>query len=221
MVAIRRSGSVAKRRSGPDGEEPWWDPDDQRRAERATLTRRDLPKKWRRRVLVNNEESLDPYAAVPEAEQLTLAADARVRTALDDGTAAAGPDMQLAVLRVEVFRDSDDTDHRTTWQNDGPAVMAALYRHRWRERDQNPGWVEATWPRFDWEMEPRVDWLRVEDHTDRRHESGLFLYDHLSLWAGRALASLTVRYAPGFDAEPVIVDLADATLARLNYFEKS
>ncbi len=207
-----------RRRSGPEDEARWWDPDDQRLAERAALSHRDFPKKWRIRPLMNNAEALDPLAEVPEGAPVVEAAGARTRTALDDGMAVAGPDLQLAVLRVEVFAAADDGAHRQAWQADGPAATVALYRHRWRERDQRPGFIEAGWPDFDWDMHPDVDWLRLEDHTDRRHEAGVFYYEHLWLWVGRSLGQLTFRYAPGFPAESLVADLADAAMARLAPF---
>lgn len=213
--------SASRRRSGPESEERWWDAEDQRVAERGSITRRDLPKKWRSRPLMNNVESIDPFAEIPEGRDLAEAAAARHRTALDDGAAVAGPDFELAVMRIEVFADADHAAHRALWQQDGPAVLTAMYRHRWAERDHPPGWIEAQWPSFDWDLEPRVDWLRVEDHTDRRHEAGLFLYDHLWLWIGRGLGELTIRYGPGFDVEPLAVSLADVTMARLHRFEQS
>ncbi len=183
------------------------------------MSRRDFPKAWRNRPLMNNVESIDPFAEVPEGQALAAAAYARRRTALDDAVAVAGPDLRLAVLRIEVFADADDAAHRACWQDQGPRALVALYRQRWKERDVSPGWIEARWPSFDWDLEPRVDWLRLEDHTDRRHEAGVFYYDHVWLWVGRALAGLTIRYAPGFDAESLAVGLADATLARLASFE--
>jgi len=207
------------RRSGPPNEDRWWDPRDQVLAEAAAVARRDLPRRaWKRRLLINNAEVLDQFVGVPGGERLVRIADERERTALDEGVAFAGSEHQLVVSRLEVFATPDAGAHRDAWRQDAPTAMAALYRQRWHERGRAPGWVEGAWADIDWPLDERVDWLRVQDHTDRRDESGLFLFEHLHLWAGRALAAVTVRHPPTVEVDSLAAHLADRVLHRLQPF---
>lgn len=183
------------------------------------MARGDLPRRaWKRRPLINNAEVLDQFVGVPGGERLVRAATERRRTALDEGVAFAGTDHQLVVSRLEVFAEPDDGPHREVWRHDAPTAMAALYRQRWHERGRTPNWVDGAWVELDWGLDERVDWLRVQDHTDRRDESGLLLFEHLHLWAGRALATLTVRHPPTVDADPLAAHLASRVLTRLEPF---
>ena len=64
----RQRRAADQRRTGPAGEEPWWDPADQAFAEQPLLTRADLGKGWQSVEMPNNAERLDPYGDDPDSE---------------------------------------------------------------------------------------------------------------------------------------------------------
>ena len=165
-------------------------------------------------AMINNEERLDPLGDDPASEEVRAARSERSLTALDEGQAwRRRRDGALAVVRAEVFASADDAVHRAAWRARGAESLDATWRARWRERDQVPGWIEArprtpdTWPVLDrrrlaavgdrWAE--AIDWFGVEDHTDRSGSGQVICYQHLTVWAGRAHGTLTVRHALGSD----------------------
>jgi len=64
-------------------------------------------------------------------------------------------------------------------------------------------------------VDPRADWLRVEDHTDPRRQGVVSVYEHVTLWAGRAHAVVTVRHLVDQDLDVVVASVAAVLLARL------
>lgn len=160
--------------------------------------------------MVNNAERLDPYGDDPASEALRAVRARRRLCALDEGQAwRRRRDGALAVLRLEVFEEPDASDHRAAWHEHGPACLDAVWRARWRERDQEPGWIEARWRAETDARLPAVDWLRVEDHTGVRDDpSAVVVYEHLTVWAGRAVAVLIVRHELGSDGEDAAMGAA-------------
>jgi hypothetical protein len=152
----RRAGGARSRRGGPRDEHPWWDQDDQARAERVAPGRVHLPRKWKPTTMINNVEVLDPYAGVSAAAGLVRARAERHRTALVEGDAWRGPSRQITVLRVEAFadREVDHRPHRAAWTLEGSASLVETWRQRWVERDVEPGWIEVT-RRDDASIDPR------------------------------------------------------------------
>jgi len=159
--------------------------------------------------MVNNVEHLDPFGAGSAADAVRAARGARIPTALDEGEAwRRRNDAILAVARVEVFASADDAVHRAAWAEHGPACLGATWRERWRDRDVEPGWVEATWlPEVDRptttlpaEADAAVDWLVVEDHTG----GDVAVYQHATVWCGRLQFTLTVRHRLGIDLREAI-----------------
>ena len=245
----RRRGAfgadVVRRRSGPEGEERWWDPLDQQVAEAPVLARADLARGWRPAPMMNNVERLDPLGDDPASELVRAARAQRHLTGLDEGRAwRRSPDGGLLVVRVEVFApeplDADGatggdravgrvTAHRSAWQAHGAAALDATWRQRWRERDVEPRWIEARALEVDERPEPlhgfreaptgsaltgAVDWLRIEDHTDPTGGGRVTLYEHLSLWLGRGLVTLTLRHDLDHDAADVAATAAAAVARR-------
>lgn len=217
--AHRRSAGPARtRRSGPPDEERWWDEADQVIVEKTLLTLRDLPKRWRPMPMVNNAEMLDPFADVPAADAVRRARSTRRLTALDEGVAFQGKDSRLVVLRVEMFADPDEEGHRETWRRDGPAVLTATYKARWAERAHVANWIDVRARRsadLPAPLDPRIDWLRVEDHTDPSRRGVVRVYEHLSLWAGRAHAVVTVRHLLDQQLDEVAAAVGATVLDRL------
>jgi hypothetical protein len=215
----RRPALARSRRGGPRDEDRWWDPSDQALAERVAPGRVGLPRKWKPTTMINNVEVLDPYEGIEAAAGLVTARAARHRTALVEGDAWRGPRRQIAVLRVEAFADrgGDHAAHRAEWVRAGPACLVETWRRRWVERDVEPGWIEVT-RRDDVDVDPRIDWLRIEDHTDLADPTDVAVYQHLTLWAGRGVAVVTVRHlldtpvddAAGWFGHGVLARLADA-----------
>ena len=58
----------------------------------------------------------------------------------------------------------------------------------------------------------RVDWLRLEDHTEAAEHDAVMAYEHVVVWSGRAQATLTVRHVAGLDLDDVVAS-ATAALA--------
>jgi hypothetical protein len=220
-VAGRRSRARAdttkRRRSGPPDEHRWWDPGDQAFIQQPLLSRHDFPKGWQPTTMLNNSEQLDPYEGA-DAPRIRAARAARVLSALDEGVAYRTRHGQLLVLRAEVFVDPAETAHRAAWQADGPAVLTSTYRARWAERDVVPNWIETTIAPMTArpaELDPRIDWLRVEDHTDPKGSGIVTIYEHLTLWCGRANAVITVRHEPDEPVREVAYDIGHTLLRRL------
>ena len=215
----RRRRRAARRRSGPQDEEPWWDVEDQRFAEGYLIAGRDFPKGWRPLIMVQNVERLDPWEGVDEAAALSAARLARRLTALDEGSAFRDRESSLAVLRVEVFADEDDSEHRARWRSDAPDVLRATWRARWREREVVPGWIEVRSHEHDPIADAggggdAVDWYEVEDHTDPSDTGDVAIHHHVTVWFGRALLTLTVRHSLGVDQSAQIAYLAERLAGR-------
>lgn len=218
MIGRRsRPDRNAYRRSGPVDEQRWWDPADQAFIQQPLVRSRDFPKGWRPTVMLNNAELLDPYEGA-EAPALRALRATRVLTALDEGVAYRASHRQLLVLRTEMFADPDETEHRGAWQTDGPRVLADTYRTRWAERDVAPNWIETTIrrpPDTPADIDPRIDWFRIEDHTDPRRTGTVTLYEHLTLWRGRANAVITVRHEPDYHVDAIALAIAHTLIDRL------
>ncbi|MEZ5176945.1 MAG: hypothetical protein R2746_01325 [Acidimicrobiales bacterium] len=56
----------------------------------------------------------------------------------------------------------------------------------------------------------RVDWLRVEDHTEAAEHEAVTAYEHVVVWLGRAQATLTVRHLAGLDLDATVAGAAAA-----------
>lgn len=221
-VGARRGRGTApraalERRRGIEGEPCWWDPVDQAWAEDVSLPRKAFGRGWLEVPMINNAERLEPLAGA-DAELVLAARTARGLVALDEGRAwRRRRDAVLAVLRVEVYEDADETDHRAAWTATAEAALADTWRVRWRERDRQPGWVEATWVPpldrpaglgLDEAVGARVDWLRVQDHTEAFELDAVTVYEHLVVWLGRAQASLTIRHLDGLDLDDAVAGAA-------------
>lgn len=226
-----------RRRTGPAQEDVWWDPADQERAERPLLGVGDFGRGWTEVAMPNNVERLDPLGEDPHSEAVRQARTARRLTALDEGRAFRQRTLgSLAVLRVEVFADADEQGHRAAWRVHAEASLDATWRARWIERDQRPGWIETRWVDTTAPPDPfaldeapatpsegrsarpaaeAIDWLRIEDHTDLGHRDQVMVYEHLTIWARRANATLTVRHDLDVDTQAVCATAAATVLARL------
>jgi hypothetical protein len=212
-----RVAEPTSRRSGPPDEERWWDPADQAFVEGPLLRALDFPKGWRATLMLNNSELLDPYEGADAVAIRAVRAE-RVLSALDEGVAYRAKHRRLLVLRTEVFVEPDETAHRATWRRDGPSVLTSTYQARWAERDITPNWIETTIRRpsdLPSDVDPRVDWLRVEDHTDPKRAGAVTIYEHLTLWCERANAVLTVRHELDQPVEEMAVAVAHRLLNRL------
>lgn len=209
-------GRSNERRSGPGGEEPWWNARDQEAVEVATaLDRRRLGKGWRPQAMVNNIERLDPLGTDPASSAIRVAHVARSLTALDEGRAWRHRDGKaLIVVRAEAFADDQVAIHRSLWSEQGEAALSSTWKQRWHEREVEPGWVEArrvpaatvgvVWDRIQSGAASdaaAIDWWQVEDHTDLSGGRDVTLYEHLMAWAGRGLATITVRHELGTDVD--------------------
>jgi len=205
---------TAGRRSGPPGEDRWWDPDDQRFVESELIQDRDLGRGWRSFPMLNNVEQLDPYGDDDAGRALRAVREERGLTALDEGRAwRRRATRALLVARLEVFAAADHAEHRAAWQAHGPAVLDATWRTRWRERDVAPGWIEARpLPAPDrptdelGDADGAVDWLRVQDHTGRG--DAVAIYHHVTVWAGPLVGVLTLRQSLGDDLDPAVARAA-------------
>lgn len=168
-------------------------------------------------MMLNNLELIDPYEGA-DADQVRAARAARRLCALDEGVAYRTSQRRLLVMRTEVFVDPGEVAHRDAWRADGSTVLTSTYQARWAERDITPNWIETTTrPATDLPgpIDPRIDWFRVEDHTDPRREGVVTLYEHVTLWCGRANAVVTVRHALDQPVEQMTVQVADHVLSRL------
>jgi hypothetical protein len=167
--------------------------------------------------MINNSELIDPYEGV-DASAIRAAREHRQLSALDDGVAYRSSQRQLLVLRTEMFVDPDEVAHRAAWHAEGTRVLTDTYRARWADREVTPNWIETTVRRpgdLPVPMDPRIDWYQVEDHTDPRRLGTVTLYEHVTLWCGRANAVVTVRHEPDDHPEAMTADIAHKLLARL------
>lgn len=169
-------------------------------------------------MMLNNQEALDPYGDVEAAAAIRRARADRVLTGLDEGAAYRSRNRQLLVLRTEAFVQGDEAAHRDAWHDDGPAALTATYKARWAEREVVPNWIETTVRRpgeLPANVDPRIDWFRVEDHTDPKRQGIVQIYEHLTLWCGRAHAVVTVRHEPDHHLEEMAQKVAHRLLERL------
>ena len=160
--------------------------------------------------MLNNAELLDPYGPGEAADRIRSVRQQRRLTGLDEGRAWRRRDGSvLLVLRSEIFADPDDTAHRAVWQQDGAVGLEDTWRERWRDRDITPGWIEARRrdpADLEVDLDPNVDWYRVEDHTGVTDE--VVVYQHLTVWSGRIHAVLTLRHVLGLDVDEVVAAAA-------------
>jgi hypothetical protein len=235
-VAIfgRRSRQTADhRRSGPPDEDRWWVDADQLFVEAPLLSVRDLGRGWQSVPMWNNAERLDPYGDDEHSAALRAERERRVLTALDEGSAwRRRSDRVLAVSRVETFADGDDRSHRAAWQAHATGCLDAVWRQRWRERDVDPGWIEARW-KDDGDIDAvrpaddqgraalgQIDWVTVEDQTTTAATGTVERYQHLTIWCGRALATVTIRHDDVVDLDDVAMAAALAAYRRLWTLER-
>jgi hypothetical protein len=224
----RRRTPSGQRRTGPAGEEHWWDDADQAFVEQPFLGGRDLGRGWQTVPMPNNAERLDPHGSDEHSMVLRAERERRVLTALDEGAAwRHRKERVLAVARIEVFRDADDRTHRAAWQEHGPACLDAVWRERWSEREVVPGWIEARWKDDD-DLDAvlpaddegraafgQVDWITVEDHTNTAASGTIDRYQHVTVWCGRGLVTATVRHDDALDLDATTVRVALAAYRRL------
>ena len=224
----RRRPPAGQRRTGPPGEDHWWDDRDQAFAEAPFLTTRDLGRGWQTVPMPNNAERLDPHGDDEHSAALRAIRVERVLTALDEGAAwRQRKERVLVVPRVEVFRDADDRMHRRAWREHGTRCLDAVWRQRWREREVEPGWIEARWkPDDDIEAAApadeegraalgQIDWITVEDHTNTATSGTIERYQHLSVWCGRGLTTVIVRHDDALDLDATGVRVGLAAYRRL------
>jgi hypothetical protein len=224
----RRATPADRRRTGPADEAHWWVDDDQAFVEAPVLERRDLPRGWQTVPMPNNAERLDPYGVDPGSVAVREARDRRVLTALDEGAAwRQRKERVLLVVRVEAFADPDDRAHRAAWRTHGTDCLDAVWRERWKEREITPGWIEARWKAEDdvgavapIDEEGRgalgqIDWITVEDQTGTNDTGVVARYEHLSVWCGRGLVTLTVRHDDALDLDAISMGAALAAYRRL------
>jgi hypothetical protein len=197
--------------------------------EAAALARHELGAGWVDVPMVNNAERADPFGTDDDSAVVRAARDARRLTALDEGRAwRRRRDGALAVLRLEAFADPDEVAHRAAWRDHGLGALDATWRERWRERDRDPGWIEAHWhddpptpPAGDLAplgldaLADAVDWAVVEDHTDAARRDVVACYQHLTVWAGRGHAIVVVRHDLGTDVDEPARRLALSALGAL------
>ena len=191
----KQPSPAARRRTGPPGEEHWWDDGDQAFVEEPLLTTRDLGRGWQTVPMPNNAERLDPYGDDPHSTALRAERDKRRLTALDEGAAwRQRKERVLVVPRVEAFAGADDRTHRAAWRMLGPACLDAVWRERWRDRQVAPGWIEARW-KSDEEISVvgptgeegagalgQIDWITVEDHTTTAESGTIDRAPIQSIW---------------------------------------
>lgn len=225
----RKQAPGTGRRTGPPGEEHWWDDADQAFVEEPLLSTRDLVGRgWQTVPMPNNSERLDPYGEDGHSATLRAERDKRRLTALDEGAAwRQRRERVLIVPRVETFADADDRSHRAAWRMLGPPCLDAVWRERWRERDVVPGWIEARWKHEDEiaAVAPtddegqgalgQIDWITVEDHTTTAESGTIDRYQHVTVWCGRALATVTLRHDDALDLDATTMQVALAAYRRL------
>jgi hypothetical protein len=222
-----------------------FEPADQAAAAAPVLDRRTLGRGWIDAPMVNNEPRLDPHGTDPASEALRARREARRLTGLHEGRAwrRRGRVPGLVVVRHELFADPDPAEraaHREDWTRLGAASLDATWRERWRERHVTPGWVESrrVGPPVGAEegvlaegaaphgraagglvggvaLPEAVDWFRVEDHTDPSGGGEVTVYEHLTVWGGRHLVTVTVRHPLGEAEDPLVAVLAGAVVSRL------
>lgn len=227
-----RPDATDGRRTGPRGEDHWWDDADQRFAEQPFLVARDLGRGWQTAAMPNNAERLDPYGNDPDSVLLRSARDARHLTALDEGAAwRLRKEGALLVARIEVFADPDDRAHREAWSAHGTGCLDAVWRERWREREVEAGWVEARWKDAgsvadaasavgpDPAALADIDWIVVEDHTGSAASGVVTRYQHLTIWCGRALATVILRHDGSLDLDEPSLRAATAAHRRLRQLD--
>lgn len=196
--------------------------------EQPLLTARDLGHGWQTVPMPNNAERLDPYGDDAHSAALRAERDKRRLTGLDEGAAwRQRKERVLVVPRVETFADVDDRAHRAAWRMLGPACLDAVWRERWRERDVAPGWIEARWKAPDEiaAVAPaaeavagalgQIDWVTVEDHTTTAESGTIDRYQHITVWCGRALATVIVRHDDALDLDAATMRVALASYRRL------
>ncbi len=208
----RQPGTAVHRRSGPVGEQRWWDPEPQAALEALVLPRTLFGRGWTVVPMVNNTERLDPHGSGAASAPVVQARAERGLLALDGGRAwRRRGDQVLAVVRLERFADErrgevdPAANHRQAWQQHGAASLAETWRTRWTEREVVPGWIEATGIT---PAHPHLDWFRLEDHTGGAGD--VTIYEHLSVWQGRSLAMVTVRHDVGVDLDREIEAAAES-----------
>jgi hypothetical protein len=187
-------------------------------------------------AMVNNAERIRPFGDDPASESVESARSARTVTGLDEGRAWRHRDSgSLVVLRSEVYADEAPgaaDAHRRAWHEHGERALDATWRQRWRERDREPGWIEARWVRHGGgagrpdgpPLDPWCDWLRIEDHTpppSRRSADGgdgagvVTVYEHVTVWAPRRQVTVVLRHDVGLDLDDVVVRCAAEVGRRL------
>jgi hypothetical protein len=216
---------------------PWWDPIDQDRVEAPLLRRRELGKGWIPTRLINNAEQLDPHGEGADGDALRACRAARQLSALDEGGAwRHRRTLALVVTRVEAFARVDEGAHRLAWRERGASSLDELWRQRWRERDREPGWIEARWLDHRDRVPPlgvagseatpddlgvdravadAVDWIRIEDQTATPDTGRVACFEHLTVWVGRAIATIVVRHDQVDDLAAVAARAASLAHARL------
>ena len=200
--------------------ETWWDDADQALADRRVLLRRDLGRGWVDAPMVNNEPRLDPHGDDDASQVLRTEREARRLTGLNEGRAwrRRRESSVLMVVRHEVFANPDHEAHRDAWQRVGAASLDATWRTRWRERDVANAWIEARMVPGD--QGPLaglddVDWLQVEDHTNPLGGIDVSIYEHISVWSGRCLVTLTLRHPHGLDMDDIVASATRAVRRRI------
>lgn len=192
------------------------------------FTTRDLGRGWQTVPMWNNAERLDAHGDDDHSAAVRAARLARVLTALDEGAAfRQRRDKVLAVVRVEIFADADDRVHRAAWTDHGLGCLDAVWRQRWRERGVTPGWIESRWKTdqaisavapADDDASAAVaqfDWITVEDQTATAQTQAVERYEHLTVWCGRATATITVRHDDVLDLDGVTMAAGLAAYRRL------
>lgn len=152
-----------------------------------------MGKGWRPTRMINNAERTRPLGDDPASDAVEDARGTRELTGLDEGRAWRHRDGGLVVVRSEVYADEVPgaaASHRAAWHEHAERSLDATWRERWRERDREPGWIEARWvwsgTASDAEgvagsggemadgsevagsaptLSAACDWVRIEDHT--------------------------------------------------------
>lgn len=171
---------------------------------------------WAPVSMVNNAERLDPYGDDEHSAVLRAARAQRVLRALDEGEAwRRRRDSALVVARLEVFEQADPTAHRAAWRDHGVSCLDEVWRQRWRERDRTPGWIEARWHGDGDPLGVAADWITVEDQTGVADTGAVTLYEHVSVWDRRALATVTIRHDLGTDLDDEVERVVTQVRRRL------
>ena len=61
----------------------------------------------------------------------------------------------------------------------------------------------------------QIDWISVEDHTTAPESGTVDRYQHLTVWCGRALATVIVRHDDALDLDDTSLRLGLAAYRRL------